>query len=96
MKRDEIIKKIEELKKQKEKAEFDANLQDVFQHSYKIFLNSVYGFTGTKYSPVFNKDIAESVTLTGQNVIKEMVGFTNKCLNKLGNTDDSTGWVVAR
>lgn len=94
-KRDELIKKIEELKKKKKEAEDMANLQDVFQHSFKIFLNSVYGFTGTKYSPVFNKDLAESVTLTGQNVIKEMVQFTNKCLNKIGKTPETTGWVVA-
>lgn len=95
MTKEEIINKINELKKQKKEAEELANLQDVFQHSFKIFLNSVYGFTGTKYSPVFNKDIAESVTLTGQNVIKEMVIFTNKCLNKIGNTDNNTEWVVA-
>ena len=95
MNRQEILDKIEELKKKKKEAEEMANLQDAFQHSFKIFLNSVYGFTGTKYSPVFNKDLAESVTLTGQNVIKEMVQFTNKCLNKIGGTSEDTGWVVA-
>lgn len=91
----EILDKIEELKKKKAKAEFDAKLQDVFQHSFKIMLNSVYGFTGTKFSPVFNRDIAESVTLTGQSVIKEMVQFTNKCLNKIGKNEKEEEWVIA-
>jgi len=95
MNKEEIIAKIEELKKKKAKAEFDANLQDVFQHSFKILLNSVYGFAGTKFSPVFNRDIAESVTLTGQKVIKEMVKFTNKCLNKIGKDGREEEWVVA-
>lgn len=93
MTRQEILDKIEELKQKKAKAEFDAKLQDVFQHSFKIMLNSVYGFTGTKFSPVFNRDIAESVTLTGQSVIKEMVQFTNKCLNKIGGNEGD--WVIA-
>lgn len=95
MNKEEIKQKIEELKKLKEEAEQNAKLQDVFQHSYKIFLNSVYGFTGTPFSPVFNKDIAESVTLTGQAATKEMVKFTNLCLNKIGNTSEDNEWVIA-
>lgn len=95
MGRQEILDRIRELKERKEKAEFDAKLQDVFQHSFKIMLNSVYGFTGTKFSPVFNRDIAESVTLTGQNVIKEMVQFTNRCLNKIGKDEAPKEWVIA-
>lgn len=95
MNKQEILEKIEELKKKKYEAEQNAKLQDVFQHSYKIFLNSVYGFTGTQYSPVFNKDIAESVTLTGQAATREMVTFTNKCLNEVGNTPENSEWVIA-
>ena len=90
MTKEEIIAKIEELKKQKAKADLDASIQDVFQHSYKICLNSVYGFSGTQFSPVFSRDYAESVTLTGQKVIKEMVRFTNACLNKLGEKTGET------
>lgn len=95
MTKEEIKKKIEELKIEKNKYQHEADLQDVFQHSYKIFLNSVYGFTGTQFSPVYNRDIAESVTLTGQATIKEMVKFTNKCLNKIGQTSDDSEWVIA-
>jgi hypothetical protein len=94
-KRDDLIKKIEELKAEKEKAESLAKIQDVFQHSFKIYLNSVYGFTGAQYSPVFSQDIAEAVTLTGQATTKEMVRYTNAAFNKLGGTDESVQHVIA-
>lgn len=93
--KEELIKKIEKLKFEKEKHEALAKIQDVFQHSFKIYLNSVYGFTGTQFSPVFSQDIAEAVTLTGQATTKEMVRYTNAALNRLGNTDDSISHVVA-
>jgi DNA polymerase elongation subunit (family B) len=41
-------------------------IQDV----YKIRLNSLYGFIGTKYSRFFNVDLSEAVTLTGQLILK--------------------------
>ena len=94
--RKDIEEQIAALKKEKADLEILAQMQDNFQHAYKIFLNSVYGFTGTKYSPVFNRDIAESVTLTGQETIKEMVRFTNDELNKLVENEDGNGeWIVA-
>jgi hypothetical protein len=94
-KREELIKRIEKLKVEKDKAEALAKIQDVFQHSFKIYLNSVYGFTGAQYSPVFSQDIAEAVTLTGQATTKEMVRYTNAALNKIGGTDDSVQHVIA-
>ena len=93
--KEELIKKIEKLKAEKEKHEALAKIQDVFQHSFKIYLNSVYGFTGTQFSPVFSQDIAEAVTLTGQATTKEMVRYTNAALNKLGNTDMGISHVIA-
>lgn len=82
---EELKNKIEELKKKKHELEALAKTQDVFQHSYKIYLNSVYGFTGTQYSPVFSVDLAEAVTSTGRTTIQEMVRFTNKALVKIDN-----------
>ena len=82
---EELKNKIEELKKKKHELEALAKTQDVFQHSYKIYLNSVYGFTGTQYSPVFSVDLAEAVTSTGRMTIQEMVRFTNKALVKIDN-----------
>lgn len=82
---EELKNKIKELKKKKEELEGLARIQEVFQHSYKIYLNSVYGFTGTQYSPVFSIDLAEAVTSTGRMTIQEMVRFTNKALVKIDN-----------
>ena len=94
MTKEEIQKKIEELKAEKKREDQLAKMKDTFQHSFKIYLNSVYGFVGTKFSPVFSKDMAEAVTLSGQKIIKEMVRFTNKCLDKIGGTHDES-WVIA-
>lgn len=93
--KEELIKKIEKLKAEKEHHEALAKIQDVFQHSFKIYLNSVYGFTGTQFSPVFSQDIAEAVTLTGQATTKEMVRYTNAALNKIGKTDMGVLHVIA-
>ena len=59
---EELKNKIAKLKKKKHDLEALAKMQDVFQHSYKIYLNSVYGFTGTQYSPVFSVDLPTNVT----------------------------------
>lgn len=40
------------------------------QNVYKTLLNSIYGVFSQKYSPLFDIDHAESVTLTGQAVVK--------------------------
>ena len=82
---EELKEKIEKLKKKQHELEALAKMQDVFQHSYKIYLNSVYGFTGTQYSPVFSVDLAEAVTSTGRMTIQEMIRFTNKALVKIDN-----------
>ena len=95
MTKEEIKQKIEELKKKKAELDVLVLNQDNTQVAYKVFLNSVYGFTGTQYSPVFNKDIAEAVTLTGQKTIKEMVRFTNSELNKLNSDMKDDKWVIA-
>lgn len=44
---------------------------DLRQLAIKIYINSVYGYFGNKYSPMYDPDIARSITLTGQGVIKK-------------------------
>lgn len=41
------------------------------QLTVKIFINSVYGYFGNKQAPIGDDDIASSITLTGQAVIKQ-------------------------
>ena len=49
----------------------DQNRYDSVQYAYKINLNSLYGYMGNAYAPMGDDDIASSVTLTGQAVIKK-------------------------
>jgi len=44
---------------------------NIKQHTIKIFINSVYGALGNKVFPLGDDDLARSITLTGQAVIKQ-------------------------
>jgi DNA polymerase elongation subunit (family B) len=70
----------------KEKGEYYNRLQ----HAYKIKLNDVYGcyaINGWRYTDG-HKIISSAITLTGQRVTQESVGFVNRLMNKtLGTTD---------
>ena len=41
-----------------------------FQMAVKLFINSVYGCLGCRYYNLYNPDIAEAITLQGQDLIK--------------------------
>jgi len=61
---------------------------NIQQHTIKILINTIYGYFGNKHSPLGDDELAESITLTGQAVIKQ----SNKLLidyikNKTGLTD---------
>jgi DNA polymerase elongation subunit (family B) len=43
---------------------------DAKQMCIKVFINSIYGYFGNKNAPFGDDDIASSITLTGQSVIK--------------------------
>lgn len=55
------------------------SLLNIRQHTIKIFINSVYGALGNKVFPLGDDDLARSITLTGQAVIKQ----SNKILDDL-------------
>jgi len=77
-----IQKELHEL--EKELAEKEKNIQpekekklkyritqlNAKQLCIKIFINSVYGYMGNKHAPLGDDDIASSITLTGQYIIK--------------------------
>lgn len=48
----------------------EAQLQKGLQQNYKILINSVYGYVGSKFSRLYDKDNAVAVTSTGQEVLK--------------------------
>lgn len=68
-----VRKEMMDLKKKKSKT---AAIQDKIvqlnakQLCIKIFINSVYGYMGNKNAPLGDDDIAASITLTGQFIIK--------------------------
>lgn len=64
-----------------EEIKLKINRLDIRQFTLKILINTVYGYFGNKYAPLGDPDIARSITLTGQSVIKE----SNKILKQYIN-----------
>lgn len=89
---DDARAKLNELKKEDpeyKKTQFDVERLWIQQLTYKILINRIYGYFGNKASPMGDPDIARSITLTGQGVIKQ----SNKILTsyvqeKTGMTDE--------
>lgn len=79
----------------------DELVADLTQKALKTMINSIYGMFGTEYSPIYDIDIAQSITLNGQMVIKSIPYIINKYMNDNYGTDrdvvifgdtDSTGF----
>lgn len=64
-----------------------ADQLDIKQFTYKILINTVYGYFGNKHAPIGDPDIARSITLTGQAVIKK----SNEILRSYINDNGSAG-----
>ena len=62
-----------------DKCEEMENYYYCMEQGCKRFINSVYGAIGCQYYQCYNTDIAESITLQGQDLIK----FSVRCINKL-------------
>jgi DNA polymerase elongation subunit (family B) len=74
-------------------AEFDvkknqllAEQFDMYQLTFKILLNSIYGIFAQKHSPFFDIDHAASVTVTGQSVVKQASIIVDDYLKDKYNT----------
>ena len=78
--------RIAELKQKQKELETEIDYLDIRQFTIKILINSVYGYFGNKKSPLGDDDIARSITLTGQAVIKQanvlVREFEKKTANK--------------
>jgi DNA polymerase elongation subunit (family B) len=80
-KRKEFKKKMIDAEKAGDKVK--KKYYDLLQLNFKILINSVYGYLGTCHSRFYDFDNAVSVTINGQNIIKEASSsidefFTNK------------------
>jgi DNA polymerase elongation subunit (family B) len=60
----------------------DINRLDIKQFTLKILINTVYGYFGNKHAPVGDPDIARSITLTGQAVIKKSNDILKKYIHQ--------------
>lgn len=58
-----------------------------FQMAVKLFINSVYGCLGCRYYNLYNPDIAEAITLQGQDLIKYSTAEIDKYIVDVWHTD---------
>jgi DNA polymerase elongation subunit (family B) len=61
-----------------------ADQLDIKQFTLKILINTVYGYFGNKHAPIGDPDIARSITLTGQAVIKKSNDILRDYVDKTG------------
>jgi len=62
---------------------------NIKQHTIKIFINTIYGYFGNKHAPIGDDDLASSITLTGQAVIKQCNELARKFIReKVGTETD--------
>lgn len=59
------------------------------QMVFKILINSAYGYMGNKQAPIGDDDIASSVTLTGQAIIKQAGSLLQRYLTEQFNITDA-------
>ena len=90
----ELFKVKERLSKLKESdteyraLKFEVERLNTKQMVQKVLLNSCYGYMGNKQAPIGDDDIASSVTLTGQAVIKQAGKLLQKYLTTNFNITD--------
>lgn len=65
------LSKIQQTDEQYKILSRQADQLDIKQFTLKILINTVYGYFGNKHAPIGDPDIARSITLTGQAVIKK-------------------------
>ena len=70
---DEITDKEEKKRVEKRISELPTKINQakIYQLTLKILINRIYGYFGNKHSQMGDGDIARSITLTGQDVIKQ-------------------------
>ena len=78
---------LEEL--EKKLTEFQKKSSDYYnqEQGIKLTLNSIYGALGNQYFACFNPDVAESVTLQGQDIWRFAEKIINKYFNEMWHLD---------
>tara|TARA_A100001037_G_scaffold306579_1_gene352903 strand:- start:10591 stop:11793 length:1203 start_codon:yes stop_codon:yes gene_type:complete len=78
---------IEELEALAAKYETLSNKYTAYEQAVKLSLNSIYGAFGNKWFHFFDIDIAESITLQGQNAILYSENILNKYFQEFWHKD---------
>ena len=68
--------------------DFELQLFDSQQFTLKILMNRIYGYFAEKHSPLYDIDLAASVTLTGQSCVKEASLIIGQYMTNNGITED--------
>ena len=63
---------------------------DIKQFTIKILINTFYGYFGNKHAPMGDSDIARSITLTGQAVIKQSNKILKDYIYKRANIKEGS------
>jgi len=89
MTKEQLLNRREELLKKKREVGYEVERLNTKQMVIKILVNSCYGYMGNKRAPIGDDDIASSVTLTGQAVIKHAGKLLQNYLRENYNITDS-------
>jgi DNA polymerase elongation subunit (family B) len=89
MTKEQLLDRREELLKKKREVGYEVERLNTKQMVIKILVNSCYGYMGNKRAPIGDDDIASSVTLTGQAVIKHAGKLLQNYLRENYNITDS-------
>ncbi len=99
MTKEQLIIRQSELLQKKREVGFDVERLNTKQMVIKILVNSCYGYMGNKQAPIGDDDIASSVTLTGQAVIKHAGKLLQDYLREYYNITNATvldeSWVYS-
>lgn len=96
----------EELLKLKEEAIFGADNAHTGQLSKKYLINALYGANANKFFPLYNPEIAASITANGRYFIKKTANYVEAALQKVlpsnkpyciyGDTDSCVGSTIIK
>ena len=81
------LHKLDESDSQYKKIKRRIDQLDIKQFTIKILINTVYGYFGNKHAPIGDSDIARSITLTGQAVIKQSNKILSEYIQRISGDD---------
>ncbi len=73
----------------------DISLLNTVQMAIKIFLNSLYGAMANKYFRLFDPNVAESITVTGQLTVQWAAYIINDYINGILKNEEAKDYIIA-